>query len=99
MAINSPDLSALLNDKVINEAFEIARSNRTGILQAVSMGAPRAAFEGYKMGWLDMRVDATSSETTAQALAAATTVSVADGTKFRAGMTVSPKGCSPRPRG
>jgi hypothetical protein len=92
MAINSPDLSALLNDKVINEAFEIARSNRTGILQAVSMGAPRAAFEGYKMGWLDMRVDATSSETTAQALAAATTVSVADGTKFRAGMTVSPKG-------
>jgi len=92
MPINSPDLSALLNDKVINEAFEIARSNRTGILQAVSMGAPRAAFEGYKMGWLDMRVDATSSETTAAALAAATTVSVADGTKFRAGMTVSPKG-------
>lgn len=92
MAINSPDLSALLNDKVINEAFEIARSNRTGILQAVSMGAPRAAFEGYKMGWLDMRVDATSSETTAAALAAATTVSVVDGTKFRAGMTVSPKG-------
>ena len=92
MAINSPDLSALLNDKVINEAFEIARSNRTGILQAVSMGAPRAAFEGYKMGWLDMRVDATSSETTAEALAAATTVSVADGSKFRAGMTVSPKG-------
>lgn len=92
MAINSPDLSALLNDKVINEAFEIARSNRTGILQAVSMGAPRTAFEGYKMGWLDMRVDATSSDTTAEALAAATTVSVADGSKFRAGMTVSPKG-------
>ena len=92
MAINSPDLSALLNDKVINEAFEIARSNRTGILQAVSMGAPRTAFEGYKMGWLDMRVDATSSDTTAEALAAATTVTVADGSKFRAGMTVSPKG-------
>ena len=92
MAINSPDLSALLNDKVINEAFEIARSNRTGILQAVSMGAPRTAFEGYKMGWLDMRVDATSSDTTAQALAAATTVSVVDGSKFRAGMTVSPTG-------
>lgn len=92
MAIKSPDLSALLNDKVINEAFDIARSNRTGILQAVSMGAPRTAFEGYKMGWLDMRVDATSSETTATALAAATTVSVADGSKFRAGMTISPKG-------
>lgn len=92
MAINSPDLSALLNDKVINEAFEIARSNRTGILQAVSMGTPRTAFEGYKMGWLDMRVDATSSDTTAAALAAATTVSVTDGSKFRAGMTVSPEG-------
>jgi len=92
MAINSPDLSALLNDKVINEAFDIARSNRTGILQAVSMGAPRTAFEGYKMGWLDMRVDATSSTTTAAALAAATTVSVADGSKFRAGMTISPTG-------
>ncbi len=39
-----------------------------------------------------MRVDATSSPTTAEALAAATTVAVADGTKFRAGMTVSPVG-------
>jgi hypothetical protein len=92
MAILSPDLSSVLNDKVINEAFEIARSNRTGILQAVGMGAPRTAFEGYKMGWLDMRVDATSSDTTAAALAAATTVAVADGSKFRAGMTVSPAG-------
>lgn len=92
MPVLSPDLSSLLNDKVINEAFDIARSNRTGILQAVNMGQPRTAFEGYKMGWLDMRVDATSSDTTAEALAAATTVSVADGSKFRAGMTISPKG-------
>ena len=92
MPITSANLAALLNDKVINDAFEIARSNRTGILSTVAMGAPRQAYEGYKMGWLDMRVDATSSTTTAQALAAATTIAVADGTKFRAGMTASPAG-------
>lgn len=92
MAITSADLAALLNDKVINDAFEIARSNRTGILSTVAMGEPRQAYDGYKMGWLDMRVDATSSTTTAQALAAATTIAVADGTKFRAGMTASPAG-------
>ena len=92
MPITSADLAALLNDKVINDAFEIARSSRTGILSTVAMGAPRQAYEGYKMGWLDMRVDATSSTTTAQALAAATTIAVADGTKFRAGMTASPAG-------
>lgn len=89
---NSVDLSALLNHEVINEAFEIARSNRTGILQVVSMGAARQAFDGYKMGWLDMRVDATNSPTTALAAVGATTVAVADGTKFRAGMTLSPTG-------
>ena len=92
MPITSADLAALLNEKVINDAFEIARSSRTGILSTVAMGAPRQAYEGYKMGWLDMRVDATSSTTTAQALAAATTIAVADGTKFRAGMTASPAG-------
>jgi len=85
-------LASALNDKVINEAFEIARSNRTGILQVVGMGDPRQAYDGYKMGWLDFRIDATSSATTAQALAAATTISVTDGSKFRAGMTLSPEG-------
>lgn len=92
MPITSADLAALLNDKVINDAFMIARSNRTGILSTIGIGAPRQAHEGYKMGWLDMRVDAASSTTTAQALAAATTIAVADGTKFRAGMTASPAG-------
>ena len=90
MPITSADLAALLNDKVINDAFMIARSSRTGILSTIGIGAPRQAYDGYKMGWLDMRVDATSSTTTAQALAAATTIAVADGTKFRAGMTASP---------
>ena len=85
-------LAAALNDKVINEAFEIARSNRTGILQVVGMGGARQAYDGYKMGWLDFRIDATSSATTASALVGATTVAVTDGSKFRAGMTVSPAG-------
>jgi hypothetical protein len=92
MPVLSPDLSALLNDKVINEAFEIARSNRTGILQTVGMGGARVPYDGYKMSWLDMRVDATSSATTDSVLIAGTTVPVADGSKFRPGMTLSPDG-------
>ncbi|OYW93696.1 MAG: hypothetical protein B7Z23_04570, partial [Pseudomonadales bacterium 32-61-5] len=47
----SSSLSALLNDKVINEAFEIARSNRTGILQTVQFGQARVPFEGYKLSF------------------------------------------------
>lgn len=90
--VTSGLLNSLLNDKVINEAFEIARSNRTGILQTVSMGSPRLAFDGYKLSWLDMRVDATSSTTTNSVLVGGTTIPVADGTKFRAGMTLSPTG-------
>lgn len=90
--ILSGDLSALLNDKVINEAFEIARSNRTGILQTVSFGQARVPFDGYKLSWLDMRVDATSSATTAAVLVGATDIPVVDGTKFRAGMTIGPAG-------
>lgn len=89
MAITSADLSAVLNDKVINEAFEIARSNRTGILQTVSMGGARTPFDGYKASWLDMRVDATNSALTAGVNDSVTTIPVADGTKFRAGMTIS----------
>lgn len=90
--ILSPNLSALLTEKVINEAFEIARSNRAGILQTVNFGAARTPFDGYKLSWLDMRVDATNSATTAAVLVGATTVPVVDGSKFRAGMTLSPVG-------
>ncbi len=90
--ITSGVLAAALNDQVINEAFEIARSNRTGILSVVQMGGARSAYDGYKMGWLDMRVDATSSATTGAVLVGATTIPVVDGTKFRAGMTLSPTG-------
>lgn len=89
-AITSGLLAAALNDKVINEAFDIARSNRVGILSVVNMGQPRQAYDGYKMSWLDMRVDATNSALTADSLAADTSIDVADGSKFRAGMLLSP---------
>lgn len=88
--INTSDtLADALTDEVINEGFEIARSNRTGLLQVVNMGDPRMAFEGYKMGWLDMRIDATASTITANITDSVTTIPVAEGGKFRAGMTVS----------
>ena len=92
MSVNSPDLSSVLNDKVINEAFEIARSNRTGVLSTVSMGGSRVPYDGHKMSWLDFRIDATSSTANGSATDTATTVTVTDGSKFRAGMTVSPAG-------
>lgn len=94
LPVTSGLLSAALNDKVINEAFEIARSNRIGILSSVSMGQPRQAYDGHKMSWLDMRVDATAAATSAAVLVGATTIPVAtgEGNKFRAGMTLSPTG-------
>ena len=88
----SPNLSALLTRKVIDDAFEIARSNRTGILQVVAMGEAVMPYDGYKTSWLDMRVDATSSTTTAAVLVSDGTVPVADGSKFRPGMLLSPVG-------
>jgi hypothetical protein len=90
--VTSGVLAAALNDKVINEAFEIARSNRTGILSVVGMGAARQAFDGYKMSWLDMRVDATSVTVNGAVLAAATTITLDDASNVRAGMTLSPVG-------
>ena len=88
----SPNLSALLTRKVIDDAFEIARSNRTGILQVVAMGEAVVPYEGHKISWPDMRVDATSSTTTAAVLVGDGTVPVADGSKFRPGMLLSPVG-------
>jgi len=90
--ILSGGLAALLNEKVINEAFEIARSDRAGILQTVNFGSARVPFDGYKLSWLDMRVDAASSATTGVVTNVATAVPVVDGTKFRPGMTLSPVG-------
>ena len=88
----SGTLAAALNHEVINEAFNIARSNRTGILQVVNFGDPMAAYDGYKMGWLDFRIDATSSDLNGAIDNVVTTVTVVDGAKFRAGMLIAPAG-------
>lgn len=92
--IISGALAQALNQEVINTAFEIARSNRTGILSVVNFGEAAQAYDGYKMGWLDFRIDATSATVAAESLAASPTVVVGtgEGAKFRAGMTFSPKG-------
>lgn len=91
--ITAPVLLAALNHKVISEAFEIARSNRTGLLQIVGMSTEYATvYEGHKMGWLDMRVDATSSPLTSAVDDTVTTIPVEDGNKFRTGMVCSAKG-------
>lgn len=91
--ITSDVLLAALNHKVISEAFEIARSNRTGLLAVVGMSTEYArVYDGYKMGWLDMRVDATSSKLTAAVDNLVTTIPVTDGNKYRVGMALSGKG-------
>lgn len=91
-AITSDLLAQALNHETINEAFELVYSNRTGILQTAMMSTPAVAFDGYKFGWLDTRIDATQSNLTAAIDAVVTTVPVVDGSKFRAGMTVSAAG-------
>lgn len=85
-------LSAVLNEKVINEAFMTARSNRTGILATVGFGGARVPFEGYKLSWLDSRIDADGSYVNGAKLSTDTTITVDAGSKFRAGMLVSAEG-------
>lgn len=90
--ILSPNLAAALTQDVIDTAFEIVRKDRSGILQTVSMGVPVTAFDGYKMSWLDMAVGADGDTVNGAILAAATTLVVDDGSKFRAGMSISVAG-------
>lgn len=92
--ITSGLLAAALNQEVINGAFEIARSNRPGILSVVNFGEAVQAFDGYKMGWLDFRIDATNSTFVGPYTDAETALTVAtgDGGKFRPGMTLSVTG-------
>ncbi len=90
--ILSPSLAAALTQEVIDTAFEIVRKDRSGILQTVAMGAPVTAYDGYKMSWLDMAVGADGDTVNGAILAAATTLVVDDGSKFRAGMSISVAG-------
>ena len=89
--ITSGLLAAKLNKEIINEAFEIARSNRTGILSTVRFGSATVPFEGYKISWLDMQMNAAGGVVKTAADNAATEIVLTDGTggSFRAGMTFS----------
>lgn len=90
--VTSQTLLAALNQSYISDMWDMIYSNRTGLLALVGANTIGGGVtEGYKYTWLNTRVDATGSETTAEALAAATTISVTDGTKFRAGMLLSPE--------
>ena len=88
----SGTLATLLNQTVVSAAFEIARSNRTGLLAIAGFGGSRDVYDGYKTDWLEMRVDATGSATTAAMNNSVTTAPVTDGSKFRVGMMVSAVG-------
>lgn len=90
--ILSGSLAAALNSKIIDEAFEIARSNRTGILSTVGFGTPMVPYEGYKQSWTDFRIDAQGSSADGAAGAGDTTITVADGSVFRPGMQISAAG-------
>lgn len=88
----SGGLLAALNETVVNEAFNIVRSNRVGVMGVVDPAPARRPYEGYKMSWLDMAVSADGSILTAGVDAVVTTIPVADGSVFRSGMAVSAEG-------
>ena len=87
----SGTLLAALNDEVVNPAFELVRTNRTGVLQTARMDAPQQPSEGNKIQWLDTQIDAIQSPLTAGVDGSVTTIPVTDGSKFRVGMTASPE--------
>lgn len=82
-------LQATLTQELVNSAFEIARTNRTGILSVATMGAVQLATEGDTLQWLDHKVDAQGSTVTTAASDTDTAIVVAAGSKFRVGMLVS----------
>ena len=91
MAILSADFLAELNAKVINPAFEVARTNYTGVLSRISYGVARQPESGYKLSWLNQQIGAGGNTVNGAILAAATTITVDNGSFFRAGMQVSVK--------
>jgi hypothetical protein len=92
--ITSDILSSALTQSFISDMWDMVYSNRTGLLAVAGMGGEAAAgvTDGYKYHWLNTRVDATGSTTTASALVGATTINVVDGSKFRTGMLISVTG-------
>ena len=92
MSILSADFLATLNEKVVNPAFEVARSNIIGVSRVISDIDARSPESGYKFSWLNQQIGAGGSTVNGAILAAATTLTVDDGTQFRAGMAISVNG-------
>ena len=94
MAILSPDFLSELNMKVINPAFEVARTNLVGVLRTVSYGTPRVPETGATLKWQMQSIGAGGSTDAVGTLAAVTTITVAsgEGVNFRKGMLISAKG-------
>ena len=86
---NSNSLSAALNDKIVNEAFEIARRNRTGVLATIGMGAPIRPYEGYKQSWTDAYKGADAVTVSQAHTAGVTTLTVVDTSVLRPGMLIA----------
>ena len=91
MPILSNDFLATLNEKVINPAFEVARTNFPGLISQIQYGSPVAPEGGFKHSWLNQQIGAGGNLVNGAAVAAATTINVDDGSFFRAGMQVSVK--------
>ena len=92
MAILSPDFLATLNAKVINPAFDIARTNFIGVYGTVGMGAAVQPEAGNQFGWLNQQIGAGGNTVNGAILAATTALVVDNGSFFRAGMVISAKG-------
>lgn len=73
---NSNSLAAYLDNKMINEAFEIARTSRTGVLATIGFGAAKRPYEGYKQSWTDAYKGADSVTSSAAHTDTVTTLTV-----------------------
>jgi len=84
--IVSGSLAAALNAKIIQEQFDIVRPDINGLLALATFGEPVRPEAGDKITWLDMSVAADTLTTNGAFLAAATTITVTDGSRARKGM-------------
>ena len=91
-AILTPEFLAALNVKVINPAFDVARTNIVGVARTIVNGSPRLAEAGNLLTWLNQKIGAGGNTVNGAILAAATALTVDDGTYFRQGMQISVKG-------
>ena len=81
------DLLAALNAETIQESINIVRSRRPSVLGSIAgFVAPDVMDADRKIQWLDYRIDARADAAAADFTNVATTITVADGGKFRSRM-------------